>query len=81
METASKEPKNPRGELIDISPIFKVESTLNFPRRIDVIIPRGFTFQNRCNSEQLSTWNFDVESMAIRQECVHWDVSIAYTFF
>ena len=73
--------KSPRGELTDISPILKVESTLNFPRRIDVIIPRGFTFQNRCNSEQLSTWNFDVESMAIRGECVHWDVSIAYTFF
>ena len=52
VETTSK---NPRGELIDISPILKVESTLNFPRRIDVIIPRGFTFQNRCNSEQLST--------------------------
>ena len=30
--------KNPRGELIDISSILKVESTSKFPRRIDVII-------------------------------------------
>ena len=29
--------KNPRGELIDISSILKVESTSKYPRRIDVI--------------------------------------------
>ena len=47
METASTEVtsirrrnnvKNPRGKLIDILPILKVESTSKFPRRIDVII-------------------------------------------
>ena len=30
--------KNPRGELIDISSILKVESTSKYPRRIDVIV-------------------------------------------
>ena len=30
--------KNPLGELIDISSILKVESTLKYPRRIDVVI-------------------------------------------
>ena len=35
--------------------------------------PLGFTFQNRCNFDELSTWNFDVESMVIRRGCVHWE--------
>ena len=30
--------KNPRGELIDISSVLKVESTSRFPQRFDVII-------------------------------------------
>ena len=47
METANTEvtsirrrndTENPRGELIDILSILKVESTSKFPRRIDVII-------------------------------------------
>ena len=32
--------KNPRGELVDILPILKVEYTLKFPRRINVIISK-----------------------------------------
>ena len=31
-------------------------------------------FQNRCNFDELSTWNFHVESMANRQGCVHWEI-------
>ena len=47
METASKavtsirrqnDIENPRGELVDILSILKVESTSKFPRRIDYII-------------------------------------------
>ena len=34
--------------------------------------PRGFAFQNRCNFYEVSTWNFDVESMENRPRCVHW---------
>ena len=49
--------KNQRGELIDISSILKVESTSNFPHRIDILI---------------STWNFGIESMANRRRCAHW---------
>ena len=30
----------------NISPILKIESTSKFPRRTDVIIPRGFSFKN-----------------------------------
>ena len=42
METASTEVTSiPRGELIDILSILKVESTSKFPRRIDVIISTG----------------------------------------
>ena len=45
------------GELIDISSILKVQLT-----------------SNRChNFHELSTWNFDVESMANRRRCVHLD--------
>ena len=51
---------------------------VDFEGRIHVEIstsnrcPRGFAFQNRCNFHELSTWNFDVESMANRRRCAHW---------
>ena len=37
------------------------------------LFPRWFTFQNRWNLDELSTWNFDVVSLANRRRCVLWD--------
>ena len=48
METVSTEvdtlPKNPRGELIDISSVLKAESRSKLPRRIDVVISTWICF-------------------------------------
>ena len=44
--------KNPRGELIDISSILKVESTSKFPRRIDVIISTWILLSKSMKSRQ-----------------------------
>ena len=51
---------------------------VDFESRIHVLVelmsyfPRGLTFQNQCNFHELSTWNFDVESMANRRRCFIW---------
>ena len=66
METASTEvsrfdvettSKNPRGKLIDISSILKVESTSKFPGRIDVIISTWI----RLSKSMKSRRTFNVE--------------------
>ena len=49
--------KNPRGNLNDISSILKVESTLKFPPRIDVIISTWI----RLSKSMKSRWTFHVE--------------------
>ena len=47
---------------------FHIESMSQFPH--------GFAFQNWCDFHELSTWNFNVESMESRRGCVHWEVII-----
>ena len=60
---------------------------VDFESRIHVEIsrsnrfPRGFAFQNRWNHDELSTWNFDVESIANRLRCVHWVVIKIVPFY
>ena len=65
-------PKRHRKIHVENSSIFRRFWKSN-PRRIDVIISHGFAFRNRCSFHELSTWNFDVESMANRRRCVHWE--------
>ena len=49
--------KNPRGKLIDILSILKVESTSNFPRRVDVIISTWIRLSKSIKSQ----WTFHVD--------------------
>ena len=43
--------------------------------------PSGFVFQNRWNLDELSTWNFYVESMVNQQKCVYWDIACNFLIF
>ena len=56
--------KKPRGELIDISSILKVESTMSYPRRMDVILSMWIRLYNQWIIDELSPWKFDVDRVA-----------------
>ena len=61
---------------------FEVESTSKYRRRIDVIISTWIRLsKSPFNFHELSTWNFDLESMTNRRRCVHWVVVAGFHFF
>ena len=80
MQTATAEvdltSKRHRKIHVENSSVFRRFGQSNPRRNIHVEsmsqFPRGFAFQNRCNFNEISTWNFDVEPMANRRRCVHW---------
>ena len=71
--------KNPRGKLIDISSILKVESTLKFPRRIDVIISTWIRLSKSMKSRR--TFNVEFRRPIDRRRCVHWVVIKIVPFY
>ena len=72
VETTSKAP---RGGLIDDLSILKIESTSKILRQIDVIISTWVRLLNLCHFDELSKWNFDIESIANQPGCVHWEAT------
>ena len=90
METAGTEvyvdltSKRQRKIHVENSSIFRRFWKSNPDRNIHVesmsYFSRRFGFQNRCNFHELSTWNFDVESMANQWRCVHWIYTVYFVW-